>query len=123
MPEHRHRDPREEDIVFQDRRISRPDASLPDWASVDTSYRPIPIVWFAGALLLQAIAQPVVFGIVRNMMGLPPLVVVACALLASGLIWHFAMERGMAGASFAWRAATAAMLAFFFSLTALTALA
>ena len=123
MPEGPYKDPREDDIVYDDRRISRPDASVPDWASVDATYRPVPIVWFAGALLLQIIAQPVLFAIVRGALGFSPLVVVAVALLASGIIWHFAMERGMATASFGWRFATALMLAFFFAITALTALA
>ena len=122
MPEGPYKDPREDDIVYDDRRISRPDASVPDWASVDAAYRPIPIVWFAGALLLQIIAQPVVFGIARGVLGLSPYVVIAAALLASGIIWHFAMERGMATASFGWRFATGLMLAFFFAITALTAL-
>ena len=123
MPEGPYKDPREDDIVYDDRRISRPDASVPDWASVDATYRPIPIVWFAGALLLQIIAQPVLFAIFRGVLGFSPLVVVAVALLASGIIWHFAMGRGMATASFGWRVATALMLAFFFAITALTALA
>ncbi len=123
MPEDDYPDPREEDIVYEDRRISRPDSSLPDWWVSDPAYRPIPIAWFAGATVLQVILQPVLFLVFAVGLGTSPLVTIAIALLASGLVWHLAMERGMAQASFAWRFATGAMLAFFFAIIALTALA
>ena len=123
MPDPRYPDLEVDDVVYDDRRISRPDASLPDWESPDTAYRPIPIVWFTSALLLQIFAQPIVFGITRGLLGLSPLVIIAFALIASGLIWHFAMEQGIATASLAWRVATALMLAFFLGITALSALA
>lgn len=123
MPDPRYPDLKEDDVVYDDRRISRPDASLPDWESPDTAYRAIPIVWFTGALLLQMFMQPVVFAITRGLLGLSPLVIIAFALIASGLIWHFAMEQGMATASSGWRVATAMMLAFFFGITALSTLA
>ena len=123
MPDREYPDPKEEDIVYDDRRISRPDSSLPDWYASDTAYRPIPIVWFAGALILQIIAMPAVFLISAIALGLSPLVTVGLALLVSGFIWHLAMERGLRESSAAWRFATGAMLAFFFGITALTALA
>ena len=119
----RYPDPREEDIIYEDRRISRPDASLPDWEVPDSTYRPLPIVWFTGALLLQAFGQGILLAISHAWLGLPPALTVAIALLASGLIWQHTMLRGMESASFAWRLALALMLAFFFSLTALTAFA
>ena len=123
MPDREYPDPRKEDVVYDERRISRPDSSLPDWYASDTAYRPIPIVWFAGALILQIVAMPAVFLVCAMWLGFPPLVTVAVALLVSGLIWHLAMERGLRGASLAWRFVTGAMLAFFFGITALTALA
>ena len=113
----------EGDVMAGDRRIARTDTALPDWYVSDTSYRPIPIVWFAGALILQVILQPALFFVFKVFLGASPFVTIAAALLGSGLIWHLAMQRGMATASFAWRCATILMLAFFFLLTALSALA
>ena len=79
MPDRDYPDPKEEDIVYDDRRISRPDSSLPDWYASDAAYRPIPIVWFAGALILQIIAMPAVFLISAVALGLSPLVTVGLA--------------------------------------------
>ncbi|MBY6013640.1 hypothetical protein KUV75_01815 [Qipengyuania gaetbuli] len=112
-------EPEEGDIMAGDRRIARADTALPDWYASDTHYRPIPIVWFAGALLLQVITQPVVVFLGLGLLGLSPLVVLALALLATGLIWHHTWERGMSIASGVWKAATFAMLAFFLGITAL----
>ena len=111
--------PEEGDIMAGDRRIARTDTALPDWYASDTHYRPIPIVWFAGALLLQVITQPVVVFLGLGLLGLSPLVVLALALLTTGLIWHHTCERGMSVASGVWKAATFAMLAFFLGITAL----
>lgn len=102
-----------------DRRIARTDTALPDWYASDTAYRPIPIVWFAGALILQVIAQPVLFFGLHFGLGLGSLLTFAFAMLASGLIWHMTWERGMAQASTAWRIATGLMLVFLLSVTAL----
>ena len=113
----------EGDVMAGDRRIARTDTALPDWYVSDTSYRPIPIVWFAGALILQVILQPALFLVFTVFLEASPFVTIAAALLGSGLIWHLAMQRGMTTASFAWRCATLLMLAFFFLLTALSALA
>ena len=112
-------EPEEGDIMAGDRRIARADTALPDWYASDTHYRPIPIVWFAGALLLQVITQPVVVFLGLGLLGLSPLGVLALALLATGLIWHNTWERGMSVASGVWKAATFAMLAFFLGITAL----
>ncbi len=111
------------DIMAGDRRIARTDTALPDWYVSDAAYRPLPIVWFGGALILQVIIQPALFWFFAVTIGAPPLLITAIALSASVMIWYFAMRRGMDTASLAWRAATVAMLAFFFSFTALTALA
>lgn len=72
-----------------------------------------------GALILQVIAQPVLFFGLHFGLGLGSLLTFTFAMLASGLIWHMTWKRGMAQASTAWRIATALMLVFFLSVTAL----
>ena len=101
-----------------DRRIARADTALPDWYASDTAYRPIPIVWFAGALILQVLAQPLVAWLAWGLLGWPRAYVVALALVASGVIWQFTWTRGMQQAPRVWQVATAAMLLFFFTITA-----
>ena len=123
MPEGDVPDPREEDIVYEDRRISRPDASLPDWESPDTSYRPIPIVWFAGALIAQVVTQSLIVAVFGLWLNSPAIAVIAIGLIASFFVWDMTMKRGLSEAAAAWRVATFAVLSFFFSLTALTVLA
>lgn len=123
MPDRGRPDPKKEDIVYEDRRISRPDASLPDWESPDTAYRPIPIVWFAGALITQVVGQAAIFLLFRHLWGFSELAVIAIAFAASILVWEVGMKRGLSTASLAWRVATFAILAFFFALTALSVLA
>ena len=110
------------DVMAGDRRIARSDTALPDWYASDTHYRPIPIVWFAGALLMQVFAQTLLTVFFSAMLGLPRLLVVAICLLASGMIWHLTAERGMKMASAGWQWATGSMLAFFFGITALSLL-
>ena len=111
------------DVMAGDRRIARTDTALPDWYASDTAYRPIPIVWFAGALLMQVIAQPVVAWLFWGLLDLPSAIVVGAAMLVSGFIWHHTWERGMHSASRAWQVATALMLLFFFGITAVALLA
>lgn len=111
-------DPRKEDVMAGDRRLSRPDSALPDWFFPDASYRPIPIAWFAGALVLQVIAMPIVFAVTMNWHGLAT---IAASLLVSALIGHLAWERGMAEAPPAWRIGTLAMLGFFFAINCIAA--
>lgn len=126
MPEkypHEENERNDGDVMAGDRRIARPDTSLPDWYVSDAAYRPLPIVWFAGAMILQVLAQPAIFVMLEIWFNFPPVITIGAALLASGLIWYLADLKGMGGASLAWRLATAAMLTFFFSLTAVTALA
>jgi hypothetical protein len=109
-------DAREEDIFAGDRRLSRPDASLPDWEVPDTAYRPVPIVWFTAALLVQCIVLALLMALLQ---GLPGAMSLAATALASGAIWQWTWQRGMAQAGAGWKVATAAMLAFFFALFAL----
>lgn len=115
-------DANEGDVMAGDRRIARTDTALPDWYASDAAYRPIPIAWFAGALILQVISQPAIVMLLWGWIGLPRLVVVAVALLASGMIWQFTWDRGMHGAPKPWQWATGLMLAFFFGITALAML-
>ena len=123
MPDQARPDPKKEDIVYEDRRISRPDASLPDWESPDTTYRPIPIVWFTGALITQVVGQAAIFLLCRHWLGFSDLAVIAIAFAASVLVWEVGMKRGLYTASRAWWVATFVILAFFFGLTALSVLA
>lgn len=111
--------PNEGDIMAGDRRIARADTALPDWYASDTAYRPIPIVWFAGALILQVIAQPAIVFVARNMLGLPAIITFAIAVLATCGIGFATWRRGMARAAKGWRIATLTMLAFFLIFTAL----
>jgi len=107
-PRRRYPDPREEDIMAGERRISRPDASLPDWEVPDTAYRPIPIVWFTGALMVQLIA---VFAILVVLSGQHPVFTVGLCALVTGLIGAWTWDRGMKRAGTPWKIATVAMLA------------
>ncbi|MEO1730404.1 MAG: hypothetical protein AAFR64_06665 [Pseudomonadota bacterium] len=105
-------DPREEDIMAGDRRLSRPDSSLPDWEMPDTAYRPVPIVWFTGAFFMHLIAIMAVF-VTFAVIGimLPWLILGGCALAALQ-IGKWTWDRGMHSAGFGWKIATIAMLVF-----------
>ncbi|RGP40544.1 hypothetical protein BPTFM16_00829 [Altererythrobacter insulae] len=116
--ERRPPNPREEDIMAGDRRISRPDASLPDWEVPDTSYRPIPIVWFAGAFLLQMVVLFVIFVVLA---GQPGVLTIVAAGLVTGAIGAWTWERGMKDAGGSWKAATFIVLALQFGLVCLSA--
>lgn len=105
---HRHPDPREEDIVYGDRRISRPDVSLPDWEMPDTAYRPVPIVWFTGALLVELFVLSAIAIILSSQSGWITLVL---AILATGGVGKWTWDRGMKDAGSGWKGATIVMLA------------
>ena len=96
-------DPREEDIVYEDRRISRPDASLPDWYVPDTAYRPIPIAWFAAAIVIQTVAISAIWFVLINKSGW---LTIALSAFASVLIFVWSWERGIKTAGMGWQAAT-----------------
>ncbi len=100
-------DPREQDIMAGDRRISRPDSSLPDWEVPDTSYRAIPIVWFTGAFILHLIA---VHAIMLVFSSLGALAVVCISALAAGAVGKWTWDRGMKIAGAGWRIATVVIL-------------
>ena len=106
----------EGDIMAGDRRLSRADASLPDWEVPDTAYRPVPIVWFTAALFAQQIALLLVLALLppdRNRLAL------MLAAMASAMIGKWTWTRGMATAPRGWQCVTAVMLAGQFALAAL----
>ncbi|WP_108790751.1 hypothetical protein [Erythrobacter sp. Alg231-14] len=100
-------DPTKEDIMAGDRRISRPDSSLPDWEMPDAAYRPIPIAWFAGAFLLQ---MGVLAGIFILLSGQSGWLTIAAAGLATGIIGQWTWDRGMREAPTGWKVATIIVL-------------
>ncbi|QFT77872.1 hypothetical protein [Erythrobacter sp. THAF29] len=100
--------PREEDIVYGDRRISRPDASLPDWEMPDTAYRPIPIVWFTGAFLPHLFISGVLLAIL-SFDRWPSFVL---SSVVAAVLWKWTWDRGMKTAASGWKVATVAMLLF-----------
>ena len=108
MPDGKYPDPREEDIVYGDRRISRPDVSLPDWEMPDTAYRPIPIVWFTGAMLAELLILGALSLIMLTFNVWITILTCVLATLAVGL-WTW--NRGMSSAGSGWKAATVIMLA------------
>jgi len=72
-------------------------------------YRPIPIVWFAGAWVVQVLALVILFLLLMNKAALFTIAATAWSSLGIGK-WTFG--RGMSGASTAWKAATVAALLF-----------
>ncbi len=111
----------EGDIMAGDRRLSRPDSALPDWYMSDAAYRPIPIVWFAGAMMAQVIAQPIAF-LVTGSLNFPAWLMIATAALVSVLIGKWAWKRGIGGAGMGWKIVTICMLVFFMGFSVLGAL-
>ncbi len=103
-----------------DRRLSRPDTSLPDWEMPDGAYRPVPIVWFAGALLLQMVA---LFTLFVALVGQPGWVTVVSAAFVTGMLGMWTWERGIGSASPGWRIALVMVLATQLVLVAFGALA
>lgn len=100
-------DPRETDIMAGERRVSRPDASLPDWEVPDSTYRPIPIVWFTGAMIGQIV---VLSGLFWLLLGANGVYTIAFGGVATGMIGGWTWRRGMARAGGGWRWATIIML-------------
>ncbi|MEO1489181.1 MAG: hypothetical protein AAFR88_07075 [Pseudomonadota bacterium] len=100
-------DPRKQDIMAGDRRLSRPDASLPDWEVPDTAYRPIPIVWFTAAMLTQLVALTISFWVFASAAAF---YTILTAGLVTGLIGAWTWARGMRDASIGWQRATVIML-------------
>ncbi|MEL7188112.1 MAG: hypothetical protein AAGK17_01055 [Pseudomonadota bacterium] len=100
-------DPKTEDIMAGDRRLSRPDSSLPDWEMPDAAYRPVPIVWFTGAFFLHFIVSSAILMILANQPAWAP---IGLSALAGGAVFKWTWDRGMSAARFGWRLATTIML-------------
>ena len=107
MPEGQYPDPRKEDIMAGDRRVSRPDSALPDSIIPDASYRPIPIAWFAAALLAQMGALFALFVVLINR---PGWVTIGLSVAVTAGLASWTWERGMKDAGQGWQVATALVL-------------
>lgn len=106
MPD-KYPDPRKQDIMAGERRLSRPDSALPDSILPDAAYRPIPIAWFAAAFLLQMI---VLYAVFLLLIGQSGWLTVALASLATGAIGQWTWQRGMGKAGRGWQIATVLVL-------------
>ena len=100
-------DPREQDILAGDRRVSRPDSALPDSIIPDAAYRPIPIAWFAAAFLLQMVVLFVLFVVLIGQSGW---MTIALSAMATGALGMWTWDRGMQNAGAGWKIATVLML-------------
>lgn len=107
MPEGRFPDPREEDIMAGERRLSRPDSALPDWHLPDAAYRPIPIAWFAAAFLSQMVVLTALF---VALIGQSGWFTIALGSLVTGVIWQWTWQRGMHAGPRGWQIATGLVL-------------
>ena len=99
--------PNEEDIMAGDRRISRPDSRLPDWYISDAAYRPVPIVWFAAAVIVQSIALFVLAMVFASKNGW---FTIGLTTLVTFGILHWAWQRGIKNSAMGWRVATPVVL-------------
>ena len=99
--------PREEDIYAGDRRISRPDSALPDWYISDAKYRPIPIAWFAAAVLIQTVLISFFWYVLSSQAGW---LTVVFASLATGAVFQWSWARGIGKAGRGWHIATAVVM-------------
>jgi hypothetical protein len=84
----------------------------------DGEYRPIPIVWAAGAFVIQALALFVTF---FALYAFDPLYTAAAAGLISILIGRWTWRRGMSRAPWGWKGATLAVLVANWALVSLGA--
>ncbi len=100
------------DTVYFDRRLARKDCLLPDWDIPDTAYRPVPIVWFTGAMLLQLLSLAI---IATALSSKDPLFTIVCCSVSSFAIGYWTWERGMKDAGTAWKISTFLMLVIQFA--------
>lgn len=106
------------DIMAGDRRLARADSALPDWEMPDASYRPVPIVWFMGAMVVQYLALPVIYLIFQSKHAL---FTIGLSALASAMIGSWTWQRGMVRASAGWKIATVVCLGIGVAMVALLA--
>lgn len=76
----------------------------------EAAYRPVPIVWFGGAFVLQSI-QLIVFTIMFATK--QPIYTAGTTLIATLAIAFWTWNRGIRGSTPVWQAATFGMLGFF----------
>jgi hypothetical protein len=107
MPEGRFPNPRKQDIMAGERRLSRPDSALPDWHLPDAAYRPIPIAWFAAAFLAQMV---VLYALFMLLIGQSGWLTIGLGSLVTGLICQWTWQRGMQRAPRGWQVATVLFL-------------
>ncbi len=110
MPDYK--DPRKEDIVYGDRRISRPDTDFPDWYMPDAKYRPIPIAWFAAAVILQTAVISVIWFMLFAQSGW---ITIFLAAFASGGILFWSWDRGIGRSGRGWQIATVLVMVLQFA--------
>ena len=115
-PQPEYKDPRKEDIVYGDRRLSRPDTDFPDWYMPDAIYRPIPIAWFAAAILLHAV---VITAIAIVLLASSAWLTLGLVIIASIGIYQWAWARGIGGAARGWQIAMAVVMTFHVGLVVL----
>lgn len=69
----------------------------------EAHYRPIPIVWLAGAWFLQCAAMFLIFVVLLTKAQI--FTILTCAIITYG-VWHWTNQRGMRDASTGWKATT-----------------
>ena len=85
----------------------------------EAAYRPVPIVWFGGALVFQLFQLA---GLGMLLLEMPGAIIAATTALASCAIGWWTWERGMREAGSVWKGLTLAMLAGSWAAVALAAL-
>jgi len=105
---------------IDERNKPRTDTALPDSLMPDAAYRPIPIAWLAGAMILHGIAVCIVYAIFYSKDGW---FTVAGGLLVTIYILSLTWKRGMSDAGIGWRVATVTLLGINLVLVSLAALA
>jgi len=73
----------------------------------DTAYRPIPIVWFTGAFVIQMVVVFAIFVVFLSQHGS---ITIGLSALATGTIGAWTWDRGMKDAGVGWRVATLLVL-------------
>lgn len=98
----------------------REDTQLPESLLPDSQYRPVPIVWFAGAMLVQT-AVLAATGLLLAIAH--PYAVIALASLGTGIVGQWTWSRGMKTAPAGWKLATILVLGAQLALVSLLAAA
>jgi hypothetical protein len=81
-------------------------------------YRPLPIFWFAGAMILQAVMLTILFVVAVVMLRAQPLLIVAAGAVWSILMLYRIWPKKMRDAALSWRLATVFFVSIQFGLFA-----